>query len=107
MNIVAFDAAVARATAIDLGWLRDVPATMASDSWGAMFKDIGSGLAKDREAAARVEHFWRLFGPGQLFVFLGALMAEAGLIGGIIGGAKKNKADKKAMMMAIAEKKRK
>jgi len=107
MNIVAFDAAAARAAAVDLGWLKDLPQTMASGSWGAMFKDIGSALAKDQEAAMRVEHFWRLFGPGQLFVFLGALMAEAGLIGGIVGGAKKNKADKKAMMMAIAEKKRK
>ncbi len=107
MNIVAFDAIAARAAAIDLGWLRDLPATQASDSWGAMFKDIGSALAKNPEAAGRVEHFWRLVGPGQLFVFLGALMAEAGLIGGIIGGAKKNKADKKAMMTAIAEKKRK
>jgi hypothetical protein len=42
-----------------------------------------------------------------VFVFLGALLAEFSLIGGIVGGAKKNSAEKKAKMMAIAEKKRK
>lgn len=107
MNLVAFDPIAARAAAIDSGWLKDLPSTMPSATWGELFGDIGGALAKKAESAAKVEHFWRLFGPGQLFVFLGALLAEFSFIGGIIGGAKKNKADKKAMMMAIAEKKRK
>lgn len=107
MNFIAFDPETARKAAIDLGWLENQPLTEASKSWGEMFADIGGALAKKPEPAARVEYFWRLFGPGQIFVFLGALLAEIGLFGGIVGGAKKNKADKKAMMMAIAEKKRK
>ena len=107
MNIVAFDPIAARAAAIEMGWFKDLPATMPSGSLGEMFADIGGALAKKAEAAARVEYFWRLFGPGQLFVFLGSLLAEFALIGGIVGGAKKNSAEKKAKMMAIAEKKRK
>lgn len=107
MNLVAFDPMAARATAIEMGWLKDLPATMPSASLGEMFADIGGALAKKAEPAAKVEYFWRLFGPGQLFVFLGALLAEFAFIGGIVGGAKKNSAEKKAKMMAIAEKKRK
>lgn len=107
MNLVAFDPMAARATAIDMGWLKDLPSTMPSASLGEMFADIGGALAKKSEPAAKVEYFWRLFGPGQIFVFLGALLAEFAFIGGIVGGAKKNSAEKKAKMMAIAEKKRK
>lgn len=107
MNIVAFDPMAARTAAIEMGWLKDLPSTMPSASLGEMFADIGGALAKKAEPAAKVEYFWRLFGPGQIFVFLGALLAEFAFIGGIVGGAKKNSADKKAKMMAIAEKKRK
>ena len=76
-------------------------------SWKELFGDIGSALAKDSEAALRVEGFWRLLGVGNFFVFLGALIAELGFIGGIVGGAKQNKADQKAKQMAAAERKRK
>jgi hypothetical protein len=107
MNLIAFDPMAARMAAIEMGWLKDVAATMPSASFGEMFADIGGALAKKAEPAAKVEYFWRLFGPGQVFVFLGALLAEFSLIGGIVGGAKKNSAEKKAKMMAIAEKKRK
>lgn len=107
MNLVAFDPMAARTAAIEMGWLKDLPSTMPSASLGEMFADIGGALAKKAEPAAKVEYFWRLFGPGQIFVFLGALLAEFAFIGGIVGGAKKNSAEKKAKMMAIAEKKRK
>ena len=106
MNIVAFDVEAARKHAIDLGWLKDVEATRASANWKAMFADIGGALAKDSDAAARVEHFWRLFGPGQFFLFLGAMVALLAFVGGVVGGAKKNKADKKAAMLAVTERKR-
>lgn len=107
MNIVAFDPIAAHKAAVAMGWLQDLPSTVPSASLGEMFKHMGGALAKSAEDAAHVEYFWRLFGPGQLFVFLGALLAEFSLIGGIVGGAKKNSAEKKAKMMAIAEKKRK
>lgn len=104
MNMAAFDASVAQQAAVAAGWVRpDMP---FSADWKAMFGDIGSALAKNAEAAVRVEGFWRLFGPGQFFVFLGALMAEFGFFGGVIGGAKKNKADQKQKQMAAAERKR-
>ncbi|MFN9704594.1 MAG: hypothetical protein ACK595_07195, partial [Planctomycetota bacterium] len=57
-------------------------------------------------AGERVGGFWRLLGVGNVFVFLGALLAELGFLGGIVGGAKKNKADTKAMMPAAAERTR-
>ncbi|MBZ0151431.1 MAG: hypothetical protein K8J09_07850, partial [Planctomycetes bacterium] len=103
-NLVTFDAAAAHTQALAMGWL---PTGIThSDSFGAMFKDVFSALAKSQEAADRASGFWRLFGPGQLFVGLGALLAELGFIGGIVGGAKKNKSDMKAKMMAAAERKR-
>jgi Na+-transporting methylmalonyl-CoA/oxaloacetate decarboxylase gamma subunit len=72
-----------------------------------MFKDMGGAIMKDAAAGVRVEGFWRLLGVGNVFVFLGALMAELGFLGGIVGGAKKNKAETKAKMQASAERKRK
>ena len=104
MNLASFDAAAAHQAATTAGYVRaDLP---FSADLKSMFADIGGALAKNAEAATRVEGFWRLFGPGQFFVFLGALIAELGFVGGVIGGAKKNKADTKQKQMAAAERKR-
>lgn len=105
INMTMFDPAEAHKVAVAHGWM-PADATF-SESWKALFGDMGSGMAKNAEAATRVENFWRLFGPGQFFVFLGAVMAELGFFGGVLGGAKKNKQDKQAKMMAAAERKRK
>lgn len=107
MSLVGFDPAKAHALAIEAGWLKDGTWLKYSLTWKELFGDIGSALAKDSEAALRVEGFWRLLGVGNFFVFLGALIAELGFIGGIVGGAKQNKADQKAKQMAAAERKRK
>lgn len=104
MNMAAFEPAEAFKVASARGY---VPADMAyPENWKAMFSDIGSAIGKDNEAAARVGAFWRLFGTGQFFVFLGALLAELGFIGGVLGGAKKNKELKQQKQMAAAERKR-
>lgn len=108
MNLVAFNAAEAFATAQKAGWLgADVTWFKHSDSWKAMFSDMGAALMKDAEAGMRVEGFWRLLGVGNFFVFLGALIAELGFLGGIVGGHKQNKAEQKQKQMAAAERKRK
>ncbi len=105
MNMIAFSPADALQFASARGWLpADAP---VSGGWKELFGDIGSALGKNAEAALRVEHFFRLFGPGQVFVFLGALFAEAGFFGGVLGGAKKNKQEKQQKQMAAAERKRK
>lgn len=106
MNMAAFDPTAAHALAVKADWLKDGVFTYSTD-WKSMFKDMGSALAKDNEAGLRVEGFWRLLGVGNVFVFLGALIAELGFVGGIVGGAKQNSADKKAKQMAAAERKRK
>lgn len=104
MNMIAFDPKEALEIAAARGWM---PADAAhSESWRALLSDMGSALAKNAEAADRVANFWRLFGTGQFFVFLGALLAELGFFGGVVGGAKKNKQDKQAKQMAAAERKR-
>lgn len=106
MNMGAFEPQKAYDLAVARGYLTDGEFAFPS-SWSAMFSDIGGALAKDNEAAARVGNFWRLFGPGQFFVFLGALIAELGFVGGVLGGAKKNKQIKQAKMQAASEKRRK
>jgi hypothetical protein len=106
MNLVGFDAAAAHKQAVDLGLWSEASGFKYSASWGAMFGDMGSALMKDAEAGVRVEGFWRLLGVGHVFQFLGGLIAELGFLGGIVGGAKQNKADMKAKMMASAERKR-
>jgi len=105
-NMVAFDAEVALQVAKTRGWL---PAdSMSSLSWKELLGDMFAGLAKrNPEALQRAETFWRLFGPANFFIMLGALIAEVGFISGIVGGAKKNKADQTAKRMAVAERKRK
>lgn len=103
-NMALFDPGAAHGMARTMGWLAsDVP---FSGSWKEMFGDVGAALAKNAEAAVRVENFWRLFGPGQFFVFVGAAIAELGFVAGIVGGAKQNKQEQKQRQMAAAERKR-
>lgn len=104
-NMAAFDVEAAHKAAVQHGWLAG-DATFSA-SWKSLFGDMGSALAKSKDAAVRVENFWRLLGPGQFFVFLGSLIAEIGFVGGILGGAKQNKLEKQAKMLAAAERKRK
>ena len=72
-----------------------------------MFSDIGASLAKKKDAPISVEGFWRLMGQGNVMIFLGALIAEAGFIMGVVGGAKQNKNATKQKQMAAAERRRK
>lgn len=106
MSMTSFDPEAARKLAVEAGWLADGSWLTHSADWKSMFKDMGSAAAKSQEAAARVEGFWRLLGPGHVLVFLGALIAELGFVGGIVGGHKKNKADQKQKQLAAAERKR-
>lgn len=106
-HLIGFDAAAAHTQATKAGWMQAGDWFTFSASWADMFKDMGAAVMKDPEAAVRVEGFWRLLGVGNMFVFLGALLAELGFVGGIVGGAKKNKADKAARQQAAAERKRK
>lgn len=106
MNLMAFNADEALKVAIAQELL---PSTAMTSTWGTLFADIGTGLSKKveaAEAAQRVEHFFRLFGPGRFFVFLGALLAEFGFVAGIVGGAKKNKQDKIARQSGGTERRR-
>jgi hypothetical protein len=68
---------------------------------------MGSTIAKKKDAPERVAGFWRLIGPGNVLVFLGALIAEAGFIMGVVGGAKQNKNATKQKMQKAAERRRK
>ncbi|MBM4060034.1 MAG: hypothetical protein FJ265_02910 [Planctomycetes bacterium] len=105
MNMTAFVPAESFDVAKARGWLASDAAF--SSGWKELFKDVGSALMKDAAAAEKVGNFWRLFGTGQFFVFLGAVFAELGFVGGVIGGARKNKQEKQARMMAAAERRRK
>ncbi len=107
MILVGFDPAQALAAAKAHGIL---PANAESSTWGTLFDDLFTAGRPSEDApaaAARAETFWRLLGPGRLFVMLGGLIAELGFFGGILGGAKKNKQDKQAKQMAASERKRK
>ena len=106
IGMSGFDPAAAHATAVKAGWIAGGEWMTWSADWKSAFGDLGSAAMKSSEAAARVEGFWRLLGVGNVFVFLGALIAELGFIGGIVGGAKKNKADQKQKQLAVAERKR-
>ena len=105
MNMIAFEPEAAAEVAALNGYISGESFSY-STGWGPMFNDIGGALAKDNEAAARVGGFWRLFGTGQFFVFLGAVIAELGFIGGVFGGAKQNKKMQQQKQMAAAEKRR-
>ncbi len=104
-TMLVFDPGAAQQVAVGYGWISaDMP---FSATWSDLFSDIGSTLAKNKDAPARVEGFWRLLGTGNVFIFLGALIAEAGFIMGIVGGAKQNKNATKQKQMKAAERRRK
>lgn len=105
MKMAGFDPKTAHDDAMKLGWL-PAAGIAYSDTWKALFSDMGSALMKSAEAADRVGGFWRLFGTGPFFVLLGALLAELGFLGGVLGGAKQNKQMKQQKQMAAAERKR-
>ncbi|MFK7743238.1 MAG: hypothetical protein AB8H80_23180 [Planctomycetota bacterium] len=103
--LIAFDVQVAAETAKGFGWIHpDMP---YSDGWGGMFSDLGATLAKDPDTGIRVEGFFRLLGPANIFLLLGSLMAELGFIMGVLGGAKQNKIATQQKRMKAAEKRRK
>lgn len=103
--LVAFDIEVAAEQAKAMGWIHvDMP---YSPGWGEVFSDMGSALAKNAEAPARVEGFFRLLGPANVFLLIGSLMAEAFFILGVVGGAKQNKKATQEKRMRAAEKRRK
>jgi len=104
-NMIAFDAEAALQLAKARAWLPAEATT--SLSWKDLFGDMWAGLGRrDVEAALEAETFWRLYGPGRFFVLLGALLAELGFLGGVLGGAKQNKQMKQQKQMAAAERKR-
>ena len=103
-TMATFDPAAAFEAARAANWVSaDMP---YSAGWSEMFRDMFSTLAKNQEAPRKVENFWRLFGPGVFFVFLGALIAEVGFVLGVVGGARQNKQEQKAKQMAAAERRR-
>jgi len=104
-TMLVFDPKAAFDVAVASGWISDT--MVYSATWGDLFSDIGSTLAKDASAPARVEGFWRLMGPGHVLVFVGGFMAEAGFIMGVVGGAKQNKNAMKQKMQKSAERRRK
>ena len=105
MALFTFDAAAAYEVAQQRGWL---PADLAfSATWSDLFSDIGSALAKSEDAPIRVGNFWRLLGPGNVLVFFGALLAEAGFLMGLVGGARQSQQQRRAHEVAAAERRRK
>ncbi len=107
MGMASFDAEAALTAAKAAGYL---PQSATTSTWGTVFGDMftaGRPGAGSIEPAARVSTFWMLLGPGKFFVTLGALYAELGFIGGILGGAKQNKQMKQQKQMAASERKRK
>ncbi|MGE3171236.1 MAG: hypothetical protein AB7O97_01340 [Planctomycetota bacterium] len=116
LNMVDYDAKVALDAAQHWGVISGNAELMAPEAgrddpytWGTMFSDAVLALSKKLEspqAAERVGIFFRCFGTGKVFVFLGALLAEFFFIAGIVGGAKQNKQQKVQRMAAAAERKR-
>lgn len=106
-TVFGFDPLLAHEAAVAHGWWPD--GAKFSASWGDMFSDLSSIRPRgtDLAPAARVEGFWRLMGTGHVLVFAGALMAEAGFIMGIVGGAKQNKNATKEKQMKAAQRRRK
>ena len=109
MNLIGYDAPAAIESARQWGSLHGNAMLEPGYGWNSLFGDMGLALSKKVEsadAAMRVELFFRAFGTGRFFVFLGALLAEFFVIAGIAGGAKKNKEQKQARMTQAAERKR-
>ncbi len=111
---VGFNAEAALELATQSCWVQsnyvevgEAPKFVASMSLGEMFGDMGSSFRQNAEAAARCGGFWRLYGPGNLLILIGSLIAEFGLIMGIVGGAKQNKKAAQEKRMKASERKRK
>lgn len=102
MNVIgAFNEPAVRA-ALDAG-------TPIAKDWGDLFSSIGTMFGKSSEAAdagMRVDNFFHCFGPGKIFVFVGATLAELFFVWSIFGATKKIKQDKIAKQAAAAERKR-
>jgi hypothetical protein len=106
MGLATYDSQSALDAAKQGGLL---PGGAEVSSWKSLFGDMfTAGRPSDEAAVAamKVENFWRLFGPGKIFVLLGALQAELGFFGGVLGGAKQNKQQKKQKQMTASERKR-
>jgi hypothetical protein len=105
-NLMAFDPVAALELAKQRGF---VPGDAAiSDGWKSAFGDMFGGFFKrNSESLGRAEMFWRVLGTSNFFLFLGGLIAVMGFLGGLLGGAKQNKAEQKQKQMAAAERKRK
>lgn len=106
-TVLGFDPVTAHEAAMAHGWWPTDGKFSAS--WGDLFSDLSSIRPRgtDLAPAARVEGFWRLMGTGHVLVFVGALMAEAGFIMGVVGAAKQNKNATKEKMKKAAERRRK
>lgn len=86
-----------------------LPADAEVSTWGTLFNDLFTAGRPSSEAplaAMKAENFWRLYGTGKILVLLGALLAEVGFFGGILGGAKKNKQASQSRQMSATERKR-
>jgi hypothetical protein len=106
MHFIAYEPLEALKAAKEMGFL---PSGAQVSTWSDLFTDIGTALGKSADAgvaAAKVETFFRCFGAGRFFVFLGALLTEVYLVLGVVGGAKKNKMDKLAKQSTGAERRR-
>lgn len=66
-----------------------LPEGMAWGDVGTYFGDINKGGMR------QLGNFFQMMGPGKIFIFFGALMVEFTFLGGIFGGAKQLKAEKK------------
>jgi hypothetical protein len=104
MKLVAFDATAEFEVASKLGWVNSEMTYSASlsEALGDMWK--GRQLP---DAAMKADGYWRLMGPGNVFILLGSVIAEAGLIFGLTGGMKQNKKAKQEKRAQAAERKRK
>ncbi|MBL8729225.1 MAG: hypothetical protein JNM25_12380 [Planctomycetes bacterium] len=106
MGLVGYDPEKALAMAQQHGFLS---ADAQVSTWKTLFGDLfAAGRPSDEAplAAMKAENFWRLYGTGKILVLLGALVAELGFFGGVLGGAKKNKQDRQSRQMSATERKR-
>ena len=103
---IGFNVEAAHELAVTNGWVASTGFTH-SDGLGGAFGDIWAALMKDAEAAERCSGFWRLYGCGNLFILLGALLAEVVLIMGVAGGMQQNKKATQEKRAKAAERKRK
>ena len=68
-------------------WIRRVGPDRSIENWGEFFGELGNVL----QPSDQVGSFFRHFGTGRVFVFVGALLAELFMVLAVFGGAKKIK----------------